>query len=136
MPFYKGNKKIENVFITSAQQKEIYKGNQLVYSSKLPAGQTIFENATAGTYTVTLQKTQNYRLIMVGGGGGGANGGSGHYTNYNVGGGSGGYIEVIVRLTKGSYSVAVGVSVYGTYGQGQNAYGGNGVAGYIKIITA
>lgn len=217
MPFFKGDQKIENVFVASAQQKEIYKGGQLIYSSKLPAGQTVFENATAGTYIATLPKTQNYRLIMVGGGGGGANGGSGHYTNYNAGGGSGGYIEVIVRLIKGSYTVSVGgvgthgagssagdyygsagggtsafgftaggggggkcsihgsgvaggaagtntltgylslvantngnvgstsggsydvsggASVYGTYGRGQNAYGGNGVAGYIKIITA
>ena len=217
MPIYKGNQKLGNVFKGSVQDKAIYKGRQLVYLSALPAGQTIFEKAVAGTYTITLPKTQNYRIILVGGGGGGANGGSGHYTNYNAGGGSGGYIEAIVRLSQGSYSVTVGAlgthtsgssrgdyygtagtastafgftagageggkcsihgsgpaggaagtntiagyvtlvanktgnagstsggsydvaggaSVYGTYGRGQNAYGGNGTAGYIKFVTA
>ena len=97
----------------------VYKGSTLVYENKLPAGQIVFEQATAGTYTVTLPKTQNYRLIMVGGGGGGASGGSGHYTNYNAGGGSGGYVEVIVKLDKGSYTVSVGA--IGAHGSGSSA---------------
>ena len=97
----------------------VYKGSTLVYENKLPAGQIVFEQAAAGTYTVTLPKTQNYRLIMVGGGGGGASGGSGHYTNYNAGGGSGGYVEVIVKLDKGSYTVSVGA--IGAHGSGSSA---------------
>ena len=97
----------------------VYKGSTLVYENKLPAGQIVFEQAAAGTYTVTLPKTQNYRLIMVGGGGGGASGGSGHYTNYNAGGGSGGYVEVIVKLDKGSYTVSVGA--IGAHGAGSSA---------------
>ena len=97
----------------------VYKGSTLVYENKLPAGQIVFEQAVAGTYTVTLPKTQNYRLIMVGGGGGGASGGSGHYTNYNAGGGSGGYVEVIVKLNKGSYTVSVGA--IGAHGSGSSA---------------
>ena len=97
----------------------VYKGSTLVYENKLPAGQIVFEQAVAGTYTVTLPKTQNYRLIMVGGGGGGASGGSGHYTNYNAGGGSGGYVEVIVKLDKGSYTVSVGA--IGAHGSGSSA---------------
>ena len=97
----------------------VYKGSTLVYENKLPAGQIVFEQAAAGSYSVTLPKTQNYRLIMVGGGGGGASGGSGHYTNYNAGGGSGGYVEVIVKLDKGSYTVSVGA--IGTHGAGSSA---------------
>lgn len=128
----------------------VYKGSTLVYENKLPAGQIVFEQATAGTYTITLPKTQNYRLIMVGGGGGGASGGSGHYTNYNAGGGSGGYVEVIVKLNKGSYTVSVGAIgahgagssaglYYGTAGGNTTAFGfsaGGGQGGRCSIHSA
>ena len=121
-----GTSKIVSLVPTTVQPlstgiaiSNVYKGSTLVYENKLPAGQIVFEQAAAGTYTVTLPKTQNYRLIMVGGGGGGASGGSGHYTNYNAGGGSGGYVEVIVKLDKGSYTVSVGA--IGAHGSGSSA---------------
>lgn len=119
MTVYKGRQKQNLIYKGGTSIASIYKGSMFVYESKLPAGQTVFEQATAGTYTVTLPKTQNYRLIMVGGGGGGASGGSGHYTNYNAGGGSGGYVEVIVKLNKGSYTISVGA--IGTHGSGSSA---------------
>lgn len=100
MTVYKGRQKQNLIYKGGASIASIYKGSAHVYESKLPAGQTVFEQATAGTYTVTLPKTQNYRLIM-------------------VGGGSGGYVEVIVKLNKGSYTVSVGA--IGTHGSGSSA---------------
>jgi hypothetical protein len=131
MTIYKGSQKIGTLYRGGSEIQEDYKGSTLVYQSKLPAGQIVFEQAAPGTYTVTLPKTQNYRLIMVGGGGGGANGGSGHYTNYNAGGGSGGYVEVIVKLDKGSYTVSVGA--IGTHGSGSSAGLYYGTAGGIPL---
>ena len=150
MAVYKGSQKQNLIYKGGTSIASVYKGTVLVYESKLPAGQVVLEQAVAGTYTVALPKTQNYRLIMVGGGGGGANGGSGHYTNYNAGGGSGGYVEVIVKLNKGSYTVSVGAIgehgagssaglYYGTAGGNTTAFGftaGGGQGGRCSIHSA
>jgi hypothetical protein len=67
---YKGSTKIGSFQLGSTKIGKLYKGSTLVYQSKLPAGQVIFESSTAGTYTVTIPKTQNYYIDLVGGGGG------------------------------------------------------------------
>lgn len=106
---YKGSVKQKDIYIGSAKISKVYKGSQLVYQSKSPAGQVIFESATPGTYTVNIPNTQTYHIDLVGGGGGGWLLGG---TAYN--GGSAAYIYGDTLLTKGTYTLVIGSGGYGT----------------------
>lgn len=113
---YKGSNKIEDVYAGNTKIEFIYKGSTQVYSSKLPAGQVIFESSTAGTYTIVIPKTQTYHIDLVGGGGGGHHR-SPPYTNR--GGGSGGYVYGTITIPKGNYTLVIG------NGGGADINGGN-----------
>ena len=114
---YKGSTKIGSFQLGSTKIGKLYKGSTLVYESKLPAGQVIFESSTAGTYTVTIPKTQKYYIDLVGGGGGGHVIMSDHYT-----GGSAAYIKGETRLEKGDYVLIIGSG-------GRGGAGGHGSDG-------
>lgn len=105
MPIYKGSVKQKDIYIGSTKIGKVYKGSTLVYQSKLPAGQVIFESSTAGTYTIVIPKTQAYHIDLVGGGGGG------HHKSApqkNKGGGSGGYVYGTIMIPKGNYTLVIG----------------------------
>lgn len=101
---YKGSVKQNDIYIGSTKISEVYKGSTQVYSSKLPAGQVIFESSTAGTYEINIPKSQNYYIQLVGGGGGG------RHVNVETdkGGGSGGYVYGTIHIPAGVYSIIVG----------------------------
>ena len=120
MPIYKGSVKQKDIYIGSTKIGKVYKGSQLVYQSKLPAGQVIFESATPGTYTITIPNTQTYHIDLVGGGGGGWSFWGGSYN-----GGSAAYIYGDTLLTKGTYTLVIGSGGYGTT-NGRDA--GNGTS--------
>lgn len=123
---YKGSNKIEDVYIGNTKIEFIYKGSTQVYSSKLPAGQVIFESSTAGTYTIVIPKTQTYHIDLVGGGGGGHKSSSGIVHRY--GGGSGGYVYGLIFIPAGTYTLLIG-SGGGTDVSGGNSSFFNQIAG-------
>lgn len=101
---YKGSNKIEDIFVGNIQIGSVYKGSTQVYSSKLPAGQVIFESSTAGTYEINIPKSQNYYIQLVGGGGGGRYA----HVSTDSGGGSGGYVYGTIHIPAGIYTLIVG----------------------------
>lgn len=103
---YKGNVKQKDIYIGSTKIGKVYKGSTLLYQSKLPAGQVIFESANSGTYTVNIPNTQNYYIELVGGGGGGHH--SSGVVSYNYGGGSGGCVYGTILIPKGNYTLVIG----------------------------
>lgn len=148
MPIYKGSVKQKDIYVGSTKIGKVYKGSILVYQSKLPAGQVIFESATPGTYTVNIPNTQTYHIDLVGGGGGG-------WTlfgaSYN--GGSAAYIYGDTLLTKGTYTLVIGsggVTTSGSYsnngtsssfieniaGYGERASGNDGAYGGTATVVS
>lgn len=105
---YKGSIKTGDLYHGSTKIGKLYKGSTLVYESKLPAGQVIFESPTPGTYTITIPKTQKYHIDLVGGGGGGTSMLGRVYT-----GGSAAYIKGETRLEKGDHVLIIGTGGIG-----------------------
>ncbi len=105
MVAYKGSEKLKEIHIGSIKIKEIYKGSTLVYSSGgYPSGTILFENATAGTYTLQVDFDCTIHLDLVGGGGAG-------YMSSGIfpeTAGSGAYISGDMALTAGTYTIVVG----------------------------
>lgn len=97
---YKGNTKI----------KKLYKGSTLVYSSGYPSGTVLFENATAGTYTLNVLYDSTIIVDLVGGGSGAC---YGINQSNRVKGGSGAYISGTTTITAGTYTVVVGAGSAG-----------------------
>ena len=113
MPVYNGNVKQKDLYVGGVKIKEAYYGDIKVYSAGYPAGTVLFDSSTAGTYTVTLKYTQNYKLWLVGGGSpnvkktwcaGGA------CEDTWAGGGSGAMIYGTAKLNKGTYTIVIGGS--------------------------
>lgn len=119
MTVYSGNRKIGEIYIGSKKIESIYKGNILVYSSKLPTGTVIFNNSTAGIYTVMIPVSQNYYIEIVGAGASGRK--TGILSRKKYGGGSGAYIYGTQYIAKGSYTVEIGAG----QSAGSNTNGGN-----------
>lgn len=124
MTIYKGNIKQEDVYIGSVKIDKVYKGSTLVYQSKLPAGQVIFESATPGTYTINIPTTQTYYIDLVGGGGGGFSVSIGKFN-----GGSAAYIYGNTVLEKGTYTLVIG-NGGGREQNGTSSTFVNNIAGY------
>ena len=117
---YKGNQKIEDIYIGNTKIESVYKGSTQVYSSKLPAGQIIFESSTAGTYTIIIPKTQTYHIDLVGGGGGGFR----ETISSKRTGGSSAYIYGDVVIEKGTYTLVIGSGGRGGSFSGSSATNG------------
>lgn len=115
---YKGSVKQKDIYIGSTKIGKVYKGSTLVYQSKLPAGQVIFESATPGTYTITISKTQNYYIELVGGGAGAY----AYLTNSNKAGTSASMITGTIQITAGTYELVVGSGARGGTGSSDYAY--------------
>lgn len=139
MPIYKGSVKQKDIYIGSTKIGKVYKGSELVYQSKLPAGAVLFESATPGNYTVEVKTTQSFHIDLVGGGGGSV---ESPFIGW-VNGGSASYIYGDVVINAGTYALHIGKGMdpipYGgsaptndtnttflgnTAGGGSGAYGG------------
>ena len=85
---------------------ELWSKKLLSFTSPYKKGELIFEQSTAGTYSVDLAANGKYEVYVIGGGAG-----SGYRSSdykYYTGGGSGAGFIGVVELTKGSYSITVG----------------------------
>lgn len=139
MPIYKGSVKQKDIYIGSTKIGKVYKGSELVYQSKLPAGAVLFESATPGNYTLEVKTTQSFHIDLVGGGGGSVERPFFGWGN----GGSASYIYGDVVINAGTYALHIGKGMdpipYGgsaptndtnttflgnTAGGGSGAYGG------------
>ena len=139
---YKGSVKQKDIYIGSTKIGKVYKGSQLVYQSKLPAGQVIFESATPGTYTVNIPNTQTYHIDLVGGGGGSVEVPFLGWSN----GGSASYIYGDIVLEQGTYALQVGAGGAPNSGAtneshstflGNTAGGGSGnYGGTATVVTS
>ncbi len=111
MSLYVGKQKVTIVNKNNAEVGFCYKGDVKVYDNRLPAGQVIFEQNVAGTYTFTLEHKQNYEIAIVGAGGGACGGtyGSGHRFIGGAGASGAAFVGVAL-LEKGVYTVTVGAA--------------------------
>lgn len=133
MTLYKGSQKIGNVYKGGTNISKIYKGSQLIYSYlAFPIGTVLFDNATPGTYSLTLP-AGTYEVYVIAGGGGAS--ARRYVRNRNgSGGGSGsGFIGYIRITSKISAEIAVGAGGTGAFTQGyaavKGADGGNSYIG-------
>lgn len=112
MPAFIGSTKVKDFYIGSVKLKELYCGSIKIWSGKLPVGTVVFESSTAGTYSIDIDRDQDFRIIAVGGGSGGTynldNSGDHMEKQGSASGGSGAYLEFVKTLQKGSYTVTVG----------------------------
>lgn len=126
---YKGSTKIKDVYFGSTKIKEIYHGSTLVYSSGgYPSGTVLFENATAGTYTLQVDYDCTIHLDLVGGGGAGY----AQMVKRTVGG-SGAYISGNITLTAGTYTIVVGSG--GVYDGLHHSYSNGGDSSFENNIA-
>ena len=109
---YKGSQLIKKVYKGGQEVKKIYKGATLIWQADpYEPGTIVYQQATPGTYNVSLAEGV-YEITVVGAGGGGASNnctsGSARDCN-NVGpGGSGAAWRGQIKLSAGNYSVTVG----------------------------
>jgi hypothetical protein len=108
----------------------VYKGSTLVYG--YAPNSTIFEQATAGDYSLDIKVDGYYQLWLVGGGGGGAFNASGN-SGSSAAGNSGGYVNVKAYLKKGSYTITVGAGGKVSGGLDFSGWGGDGSSSIIKL---
>jgi len=108
MALYKGNTKIKSLYLGGTKIQKLYKGSTLVYSSGYPSGTVLFENATAGTYTLVVEYDCTVSVDLVGAGSGACY----WYTRAEKGG-SGAYISGTTTITAGTYSIEVGAGSAG-----------------------
>lgn len=98
-------------------------------------GATVYEQATPGTYTVTL-KAGTFELSLTGGGGGGG-GCAGSHAWYGQVGGSAAAFRGLVTLPAGTYTIVIGAGGAAGAGSGRNAPAGkNGTASSFKFSDA
>lgn len=105
---YNGSTETNSIWAEDNKVFYVYKGSNLVWKlHQYINNQLLFESSSAGTYQLNILDDGIYNVICVGGGGGGAQKGDTEY--YNTGsGGSGGYSNEDIYLTKGLYTVVVG----------------------------
>lgn len=131
MALYKGNTKIKSLYLGGTKIQKLYKGSTLVYSSGYPSGTVLFENATAGSYTLNVLYDATITVDLVGAGSGAC---------YNVilreKGGSGAYISGTTTITAGTYTVVIGAGSAGATGTsntisagGNSTFNGNTAGG-------
>ena len=108
MAIWHNQQKITGLWIGGQEVTAVYHGADKVYEEDggYPSGTVLFE-ATAGTYTLTVEHNCTVRLDMCGGGSGG------YYvksinTTIPWKGCSAGYVYGNISLAKGTYSVIVG----------------------------
>lgn len=99
---------------------KVYKGSTLVYQGAYKANQVVFEKATAGTYSVNLEKAGLYEITVVGGGGAAAMRGQYDDKGYGWTGGSGGAFVGTFVLERGTRTVVVGKANNNTTAQSGN----------------
>ena len=116
---YKGSTKIKDVYFGSTKIKEIYHGSTLVYSSGgYPSGTILFENATAGTYTLQVDYNCTVSVDLVGGG---------SCASASRKGASGAYISGTISLSSGTYTIIIGDGgiANDTYDGGNSTFNSN-----------
>lgn len=103
MAIYKEGKRLVKLWKGAEKIARVYKGSELIFG--YPPETLLFEQSTAGTYTLTLDYDVKCHIEIVGGGGGGwvlpA-----HSIFY--GGGSGAYIHGEAIIPAGTYEIVVG----------------------------
>lgn len=125
MTLYKGSQKIGNVYKGGTTISKIYKGSQLIYSYlAFPIGTVLFDNATPGTYSITLP-AGTYEVYVIAGGGGASATKSGR-SRYGSGGGSGSGFIGYIKITKQTLNIIVGKGGQGSFVQWSNTKGENG----------
>lgn len=133
MTLYLGNTKIKELYLGSTKIKEAYLGSTLVYrASAYNPNQVVFEESTAGTYTLDLLETGRYEVTVVAGGGGASSSKVGILSVYNGGGASGACFKGEIQITKGSLSIVVGTAGQGSTSRAiSNKRGGESSIGSI-----
>jgi hypothetical protein len=125
MAIYKEGKRLVKLWKGAEKIARVYKGSELIFG--YPPETLLFEQSTAGTYSLTLDYDVKCHIEIVGGGGGGFVNPA-HDLFY--GGGSGAYIKGEAIIPAGTYEIIVGAG--GNYGYsgsvssflGQEASGG------------
>ena len=147
------NTDVDNVLFNGTQLEELQLNGVTVWThtTPVPSGTVIFEQGTAGSYTVDIPSAGDYYCTVVGAGGGAAL--SMHTTAHNsgampavgslvCGGGSGGYISATVRFDNACrLNITVGEqgSSYHNYrlglSSGDTWYVNGGVGSLSKICS-
>lgn len=122
MAIYKEGKRLVKLWKGAEKIARVYKGSELIFG--YPPETLLFEQSTAGTYTLTLDYDVKCHIEIVGGGGGG-NVNPAH--DWFFGGGSGSYIKGEAIIPAGTYEIKVGGG--GTTRSGGNSSFYNQIAG-------
>lgn len=131
---YKGSQEIDRIYRGGDKIYKIYRGSELVWRDRAyDKGQVVFKQAIGGDYTVNLLNDGVYKVTCVGAGGTAVYTAAYDDIGYLATGGSGGCFVGNMKLTKGTYSIHVGLnngtnkdsSISGVVTAGG---GGNGVA--------
>ena len=115
--------------------KRLFMGSK----DSLPVGTTIFESASAGTYSVEIPVKGKYHVVAVGAGGGSALQCAFSGTAYVqvVAGGSGGCIQGDFELDAGTYTAVIGALGASSYGNVQVVSGSAGSnTSFGDVVTA
>lgn len=112
---------------STSSDYDYYKNNLVSYTPAVQDDFTyriIHKQAATGTYTITLDKDYEAKLLFVGNGGGGGSSANDSYWR-NSSGGSGACFQGRVSLPKGTYTLTIGTLGYGYFiGNTANMTGG------------
>lgn len=123
---------ISTVTIGSENIENIYLGEDLLWTaetSPYTPDQVIFEQSTAGTYSLDILADGQYEVYCIGGGAGCS---SFTMSGFAAGGGSGAGFIGIIRIEKNNYTITVG-NCSGNVQDGTVSAGGNSSIGSIII---
>ena len=135
------------LYVADKKVQKIYRGTELIQKamlgsvsnpvwgeketvSKPELDAILFDENTAGTYSITIPITAKYEVTFIGAGGGCACTHSSYY--YAAGGGSGAGFVGVVELPKGEYTISVGKGGAKGTAYRKNAYGSSGGFSYLK----
>lgn len=124
---YCGDTKIESIYLGTEQ---VYTGETCPYTPD----QVIFEQSTAGTYSLDILADGQYEVYCIGGGAGGVK-----YTGggrmFCASGGSGAGFIGIIEIVKNTYTITVGVG--GTKNTStSSSVGGGGNSSISSLVIA
>lgn len=122
MAIYKEGKRLVKLWKGAEKIARVYKGSELIFG--YPPETLLFEQSTAGTYTLTLDYDTKCHIEIVGGGGGWL---SIPQHGYYYGGGSGAYIKGEAMIPAGTYTIVVGAGSRTSDGEDSSFY--NQIAG-------